>query len=277
MSAADMVNPTALASRRAAAEEIALAAAAIITRYRGRLPGVAYKGALDLVTVADRESEELIVRELARRFPGDRVVAEEGGGAGPRDAELVWYVDPLDGTTNYVRGLTHFAVSIGVAYRGQPVVGVVHAPALVAAERPDVPGVTWAATRGQGATRDGRAITVSSEDTLQRALVATGFPYDRNRTADALASQVRLALTHTLDIRRIGSAAIDLAQVADGTYGLFYEPRLKPWDVAAGIAIVREAGGHVSDFSGADRSLESGEILAGNRRLHADFMARVLA
>jgi len=276
MSTSQPPDPNALARRRSVAEAVALEAAAILVRHRGRLADIAWKGAVDLVTAADRESEALIVRALAEAFPEDRIVGEEGGGAGPADADFVWYVDPLDGTTNFVHGLPHFAVSLGAAHRGELAVGVIHAPALHVPAAPHALGVTWSAAAGLGATRNGRAIEVSALTDLGRTLVATGFPYDRQAHAHALASRVERALERCLCLRRLGSAALDLAQVADGTFGVFWEERLKPWDIAAGIVIVREAGGLVSDLAGGDAFLPTGDVLASNGHLHAAFLSDVL-
>lgn len=268
MSLAAIPEPSELARRRASAEAIAREAAAILMRHRGHLTAVTWKGAVDLVTIADRESETFVIGALHAAFPEDRIIGEEGGGAGPADADFVWYVDPLDGTTNFVHGLPHFAVSLGCVHRCQPVVGVIHAPALDS---------VWSAATGQGAQKNGHAIQVATHETLRRALIATGFPYDRTTDAETLARRVARALTHCLDLRRLGSAALDLAQVADGTFGAYWEPRLKPWDLAAGVAIVREAGGRVTDLTGGDTMLASGDVLASNGLLHEAFLADVLA
>ncbi len=265
--------PSAFALRRTFAETIALEAAAILTRYRGLLTEVAWKGAIDLVTIADRESEAFVIGKLAEHFPHDRVIGEEGGGAGPADAEFVWYVDPLDGTTNFVHGLPHFAVSLGCAFRGELVVGVVHAPALTLPAAPTA-GITWSAARGLGATRNHRAIAVNDASSLRRTLVATGFGADR-RDLQPIADRVGRALAHTLDIRRLGSAALDLCHVADGTFGAYWEGYLKPWDLAAGVVIVREAAGRVTDFAGGD-DVFAGELVATNGHLHAEFMTAVI-
>ncbi len=264
--------PSAFALRRTFAEAIAVEAAAILTRHRGLLTDVTWKGVLDLVTIADRESEAFVLGKLGEHFPHDRVIGEEGGGIGPADAEFVWYVDPLDGTTNFVHGLPHFAVSLGCAYRGELVVGVVHAPALALPNAAN--GITWSAAHGLGATRNGHAIAVNDHTTLRRTLVATGFGADRTNTP-TLAQRVGRALTHTLDIRRLGSAALDLCHVADGTFGAYWEGYLKPWDIAAGVVIVREAAGRVTDFAGGADML-GGELVATNGRLHAEFMTAVL-
>jgi myo-inositol-1(or 4)-monophosphatase len=265
----------ALATRRELAVSIAAEAADLLMRFRGRLTDVAWKGAHDLVTEADRASEAFILNALSMAFPDDRIIGEEGGGAGPDLAHFVWFVDPLDGTTNFVHGLPHFAVSLGLAFRTDtglvPVAGAIVAPALLApaAERP---GITWDAASGQGARKNGAPIAVSHHLTLDRALIATGFPYDHAATAPALVRPLTEVLSRCLCIRRLGSASLDLAHVADGTFGGYWEPRLKPWDLAAGVAIVREAGGRVTDHRGTDTFLETGDILATNGHLHPLFL-----
>jgi len=276
MSQRALPESSALARRRVSAEAIAREAAAILSEHRGRLIEVAWKGAVDLVTIADRTSEAYVVSALHAAFPDDRIIGEEGGGEGPPDADFVWYVDPLDGTTNFVHGLPHFAVSLGCAYHGVPLVGVIHAPALSLPHTPRDPGIAWSAAVGLGATRNGEPIAVASHTTLRRALIATGFPYDRPTHASQLGQLVERALAHCLDIRRLGSAALDLAQVADGTFGAYWESRLKPWDLAAGVVIVREAGGRVTDLQGGDTMLATGDVLATNAHLHAAFLADVL-
>lgn len=267
---------SALARRREVALEVAAEASELLMHFRGRLRDVAWKGAHDLVTEADRASEQHLIARLSKAFPDDRIIGEEGGGAGPSDAPLRWYVDPLDGTTNFVHGLPHFAVSLGlVQLHGdhlEPVLGCITAPALLPVDA-DRPGLTWHAARGQGALRNGRPIAVSTATTPDRALVATGFPYDHAAHAQALVAPLARALERCLCIRRLGSASLDLAHVADGTFGAYWEPRLKPWDLAAGAAIVREAGGRVTDLHGGDTFLHTGDILATNGALHPHFLA----
>jgi len=256
------------AERRDAAERIARDAAALLLTFKAR-PDVRMKGAGDLVTAADKASEELIVSRLAALFPDDAIVAEEGGGRVCPGADWTWVVDPLDGTTNFVVGLPHYAVSIGALHRGRPAVGVIVAPEL----GPRV----WVAASGLGATADGQPIHVSTTDRLALALAATGFPYDRSWRAAEIVPAVARALSSCLDVRRLGSASLDLAHVAQGTFGVYWEPRLKPWDLAAGAVIVAEAGGRVTDLAGGDGFLDSGDILASNGRLHDFFLREVLS
>ena len=281
----DLPRGAEVARRLTVAREAAALGARVLADHRGHLTSVEWKGAVDLVTSADTASERLVIATLAAAFPDDEIIGEEGGHAGGRDAsrpaaDWVWYIDPLDGTTNFVHGLPHFSVSIGAAFRGDPVVGVIAAPVL---------GTTWYGSQGAGAFRvehapkgheggpDGAPlpIAVSTTTELQRALVATGFPYDRIHTASALVGPVARALAKCLCLRRLGSASLDLAYVAQGTFGAFWEPRLKPWDYAAGAAIIREAGGRVTDLAGGD-DLWSSNILASNGHLHAAFLAEVI-
>ncbi|MFO0748879.1 MAG: inositol monophosphatase family protein [Myxococcota bacterium] len=269
------LDSTAAQARRVAAEVIAREAAAILMAHR-QGNTVTWKGVGDLVTAADRASEAHVVARLAGLFPDDVIVAEEGGGSagglGTARNDWVWYVDPLDGTTNFVCGLPHFSVSLGAFHGGQAAVGVIAAPEL---------GKLWSGARGLGAYVEGgggrEPLRVSTVATLERALAATGFPYDRSRRAADLVGPLRRALERCLDVRRLGSASLDLALVADGSFGVYWEPRLKAWDLAAGVLLVREAGGTATDHAGLDGFLASGDIVATNGLLHAAFMRDVLA
>lgn len=263
---------TALSSRLAVALDAARAAGAVLSRLRGHLDGVEFKDSassrpIDLVTEADRGAEAAVVSHLRGRFPDDRVIGEEGADwAGAAGVDWTWFIDPLDGTTNYVHGLPWFAVSVGALFRGVPVVGVVHAPAL---------GRTWSAAAGQGARVDGRPMRVARAAVLAEGLLATGFPYDRAETAHALVGPVERALRAARGVRRMGAAALDLASVADGTFVGYWEPRLKPWDLAAGVVLVREAGGRVTDYAGRDAVLERGDVVASNGAVHEALLAVV--
>lgn len=281
----------ALALRLDVARKVATEAAGLLTAHRAHLGAldVHKKGAVDLVTAADEECERLVLGSLSARFPEDRIVGEEGGDLGPPDAELTWIVDPLDGTSNFVHGLSHFCVSIGLARRSAagpltivPVLGVIAAPALV------LPGATsmgalWSGARGLGARRStltgeaSRTLAVSTATRLEDTLAATGFPYDRQHHSVSLTTPIELALRYVHCVRRLGSAALDLAFVADGTFGLYWEPRLKPWDFAAGAALVLEAGGRVTDLDGGPDFMASCDVFASNGHLHEPFLERVLA
>lgn len=261
-----IADPTEVAARLTLATSAARAAGALLERYRGRLREVVKKGAIDLVTEADRAAEAALMAEIAVAFPADTLRGEESGEVAAGDSGWTWLVDPLDGTTNFVHDLPWFAVSVGATYAGVPTVGVIFAPAL---------GKLWCAARGHGATLNGAPIRVAATEHLEDALLATGFPYDRATTAQALVPPVARALQRSRGLRRMGAAALDLACVADGTFGGYWEPRLKPWDLAAGITLVREAGGVVTDFGGGDGMLASGDVVATNGTLHAALMGIV--
>jgi myo-inositol-1(or 4)-monophosphatase len=244
------------------AREAARAAAAIIGAHAGGFRRFDRKsGAIDLVTEVDRASEAAVREVLGRHTPDLPVLGEEGGGD---LRSTCWIVDPLDGTTNFVHGFPMYAVSIGLVVDGVPTVGVVH----------DVPrNHTYAAEHGRGATRDGAAIRVSPVADLGEALCLTGFPYDRRQRAAFYLGYVQKALERTQGVRRSGSAALDLCQVACGAVDLYWEFTLGPWDVAAGAVIVAEAGGRITDLTGRALSVGAPRPLATNARLHEAALA----
>ena len=244
-------DPREIAARLELARGAAEAAGKVLMAHFGRLTAVARKGAVDLVTAADHASEDHLVRVISRAFPGDAILAEERGGAGAQDAPWCWVVDPLDGTTNFVHRLDHFAVSVGLTWRGEPVAGETYHGAV-----------------GAGAWCGGRRLAVSETSDLADALVGTGFPYDRRDVAGALLAPVERALQACRGIRRFGAAALDLARVATGSLDGFWEPRLAPWDMAAGVALVREAGGRVSAYGGAPFELGGASVVASNGHIH---------
>ncbi len=212
------------------------------------------KGSINLVTDADRASEEAVVGFLRSRFPSAAILAEESGEhAGAASAELRFYVDPLDGTTNYAHGLPHFAVTVGVADAGGLAAGAILDP---------LRGDLFSASRGGGAYLGDRRLAVSPSRKLREALLVTGFAYDWDTTAEYGLRVFGEFTRRARSIRRFGSAALDLAYVAAGRFDGFWEERLMPWDVAAGILMVREAGGRVSDLDGGDGMLRTGDILA---------------
>lgn len=235
------------------------AAQLVMTGFRSR-PSVDRKGSYaDLVTQYDLASEQLIRARLAELTPGLVVVGEEGGGTAGED--MAWFADPIDGTVNFAHGQPFFGVSLGLMQAGVPLAGVVVAPALQ---------VEWCAVVGQGAYRNGVRCQVSDGDVLADALLATGTaPVMRRRGApeDNLAALGRVS-PEVRDIRRCGSAALDLCMVADGTYDAYWERRLSVWDVAAGAALVLAAGGHITDLVGGAYDLTRGYILASNGRVH---------
>ncbi|MBI5500757.1 MAG: inositol monophosphatase [Deltaproteobacteria bacterium] len=220
-----------------------------------------------MVTAADLESEAFLRRFLLGRFPRDRFLGEEGGehgGAAVRGRRrggepYLWAVDPLDGTVNFLHGHPFFAVSVALLDEGGPVVGAIEAPAL---------GWSYAAARGRGARRNGRPIRVSAVASLDGALIGTGWPAASHVRPGPFLRPLGPVLRATQGARRCGSAAIDLALTADGTYDAHFERSLHTWDVAAGILLVREAGGRVTDHGGVEADASGREILASNGLIH---------
>jgi myo-inositol-1(or 4)-monophosphatase len=244
-----------LAIALAAARE---AAAFLHAGWRSR-PHVEHKGRVDLVTEFDRGSERMLRERLHRETPYGVVGEEEGGDHVPVDGSATWFVDPLDGTTNFVHGHPFYCVSIGLLAGDAPVVGAVVAPAL---------GTEWSGILSGVARRNGAPCRVSDVQQFSDALLATGFPYDRatsdDNNFDAFVAIKRKAQA----VRRCGSAAMDLCLVADGTYDGYWEKKLAPWDCVAGAAIVAAAGGRISDYAGGPADLLSGQLLATNVAIH---------
>lgn len=242
------------------------------------------KARSDLVTEIDLASERLVRERIGARFPEHLIVGEEEGapitalegslGAheaaraegegrareGDSGSRPVWYVDPLDGTTNYAHGHPFFCVSIACTRAGEPIAGVVIAPAL---------GIEWAASKGAGLRRNGERCSVSRCDSLEDALMATGFPAGRASRPDNNYRAFLALDAASHGVRRCGAAAIEIAMVADGSYDAFWDIGLRAWDVAAGMLFVREAGGAVTDLDGSPVRLDAGRFMASNGRIHA--------
>jgi len=252
-------SPSPFAAEAAFALAAAASAAELIAARAGTRD-VREKQRADLVTDVDEASERLVVGLIRARFPDDAVVAEESAAAAV-SAGRRWVVDPIDGTTNFVHGHPFVAVSIALVDDQGPAVGVVHAPFL---------GEAFHAVRGGGAFLDGRPMRVSPEPELARSLLATGFPFKSGKgNLDAYMLLVADAVRSSRDVRRAGSAALDLAFTAAGRVGGFFEIGLAPWDVAAGMLLVTEAGGRVTAWPGdADPPLATGRILASNGLIH---------
>ncbi len=238
----------------------ARAAGSVILRYMNRLDSIAVieKHHLDFVSEVDRQAETEIVRELRRAYPDHAILGEETGASGKAGARYTWAVDPLDGTHNYLRGIPHFAVSIAQLDRGEPIHAVILDP---------LRNEIYAASKGDGAFLNDRRMRVARRESLDGAMLATGFPYRERRHLDAQLGMTRELLKRAEDIRRTGSAALDLAWTAAGRLDGYYETGLKLWDMAAGCLLVREAGGRYCDFSGRDGLPESGNIIAANHML----------
>jgi myo-inositol-1(or 4)-monophosphatase len=220
---------------------------------------VSRKGTGDFVTAADHKAEKVIVAELSKARPKYGFLLEESGEIAGADTSNRWIVDPLDGTTNLVHGIPHFCVSIGLERDGVLVAGVIYEP---------VNDQMFWAENGQGAYLNGRRLRVSGRRSLEDALFATGIPFAGKEDHDRYLDQLKAVMAVSAGVRRFGSAALDLAYVAAGRYDGFWEMGLHPWDMAAGIVIVREAGGYVSDFEGRDKMMHTGEIAAANDHVH---------
>jgi myo-inositol-1(or 4)-monophosphatase len=223
---------------------------------------VYYKGTIDLVTEADKMSEELILAEISRRYPDHGILSEESA-AKNEQASMRWIIDPLDGTTNYAHGFPFFCVSIALEKEGVVVLGVVYDPI-----RDDL----FSAGLGSGAYLNGKKLHVSSVNDLSHSLLATGFPYDIRVSPDNNLNYFNVMVKKAQAIRRPGAAALDLAYLAAGRFDGFWELKLKPWDTAAGSLLVREAGGVICDMAGEKWNLFSPGLVASNGLIHGQMM-----
>ncbi len=241
----------------------AIAAGGLLRENIHRMRRITYKGDVNLVTEMDMRSERTIVAILRNDFPEFEVIAEEETNI-RTGSPFQWVVDPLDGTTNYAHGYPCFSVSIALLHAGVVALGVVYDPM-----RQEL----FTAVRGQGAFLNNKQIRVSSVDRLIAGLLATGFPYDRKTSDKNNLDFFRLLLMAAQEVRRDGSAALDLCAVAAGRFDGFWELKLKSWDVAAGSLIVTEAGGTVSNLAGGEFGLDDEQILASNGRIHEQMIA----
>ncbi len=242
--------------------EIAREAGALLMEYFRQRVTVEYKGDADLVTVADRNSEKLIRERIRQHWPGHDVLGEEEGFK-DTGSDYKWYVDPLDGTTNFAHGYPVFCVSMGLEYKGTRIAGVIYDPT-----RDEL----FSAEKGSGAYLNQQRIHVSKIANLAESLVATGFPSHKRHKNPNIHFYHQITL-RTHGVRRAGSAALDLCCVASGRYDAFWEFNLNPWDTAAGVLMVEEAGGIVSDFSGGPFQINSRETLASNGLIHQALLA----
>ncbi|MDH5230972.1 MAG: inositol monophosphatase [Gammaproteobacteria bacterium] len=258
------MHPTLNIAKRAAHN-----AGNIMMRALNRLDtlNVTEKSQNDYVSEVDRMAEQEIVAILRKAYPQHGILGEEGGvqQASGSD-EFQWIIDPLDGTTNYLRGIPHFAVSIALKHKNQITQALVYDP---------VKDETFMASRGNGAQLNDRRIRVTNRKTMEGALLGTGFPFRADQDVDLFIETLRVMMPQTAGIRRPGSAALDLAYVAAGRFDGFWEFGLNSWDMAAGSLLVQEAGGVVTDLKGGDDFLSNGNILAGNIRLHLLMMQRL--
>jgi len=242
----------------------ARAAGNIITRNMDRIDRltIASKRSNDFVSEVDRQAETTIIHTLKQAYPDHGIYAEESGRQNG-EAEYLWIIDPLDGTTNYLHGFPQFAVSIGLKHRKRLEAGVIYDP---------ISQELFTAARGEGAQMNGKRIRVSKQISLKSALLSTGFPYTDQSYLDTYLETMKALMAPAAGIRRPGSAALDLAWVAAGRTDGFWEFNLNAWDIAAGALIVREAGGIVSDFFGKDGYLESGDIIAASPKVFPEML-----
>jgi myo-inositol-1(or 4)-monophosphatase len=225
---------------------------------------VSRKGPADFVSAADRKAEQIVIDELRRARPGYGVLAEEGGTIEGTDKSHRWIIDPLDGTTNFLHSLPLFAISIALERDGQLVAGLIYNPVM---------DELYSAERGAGAFLNDRRIRVAARTALADAIVTTGIPHHARGDHRLTLAELGAIMPQVAGIRRTGSAALDLAFVAAGRCDGFWEHGLSPWDVAAGILLVREAGGFVTDTKGGDTMLSGGSIVAGNETIQRDLLA----
>lgn len=216
------------------------------------------KGSNDFVTNVDRDAERLIIEVIRKSYPQHTIITEESGELAGEDKDVQWVIDPLDGTTNFIKRFPHFAVSIAVRVKGRTEVAVVYDP---------MRNELFSAARGQGAQLNGYRLRSSTARDLDGAILATGFPFKAKQHSVPFINVVSKLFTQCADFRRTGSAALDLAYVAAGRTDGYFEIGLKPWDFAGGELLVREAGGLVTDFTGGHGYLQSGNIVAGNPRV----------
>jgi len=219
---------------------------------------VEVKGKNDFVTRVDREAEEAIAAIILKEFPGHRILAEESGDSAAA-SDFLWVIDPLDGTTNFIHGIPHFAVSLALLENERLVFGLIYDP---------LSGDRFHAGLGRGAFLNDQPIAVSRTQTIAASLGATGFPFKAPAQADAYASAFKSLLSKCKDMRRCGSAALDLAYTACGRYDFFWEAHLLPWDFMAGKLLIAEAGGRSGDFSGEELAVRTGSVLAASKTLY---------
>ena len=220
---------------------------------------VSMKGPADFVSTADKRTETKLIEELSKARPGYCFLTEETGVIEGPDKSHRFIIDPIDGTTNFLHGIPHFAISIGLVRDGEPIAGVIYQPLT--------DEMFWA-EKGNGCFVNERRLRVSSRRKLEDSVLATGIPHQGQADHGAFLKQLQVAMVNTAGVRRFGAASLDLAYVAAGRYDGYWESGLKAWDIAAGIIMVREAGGYVSEISGGHDMLNSGSVVAANDHLH---------
>jgi myo-inositol-1(or 4)-monophosphatase len=246
------------------ASDIAQQAGKLLMQLSGKVQGIRQKGKGNFVSEADKKAEELILEKLQQHFPGSSFLAEESGEI-DTSHELTWVIDPLDGTTNYLHGFPHWAVSIGALWKNKPFLGVIYHPPL---------NEIFTAVLGRGSRLNRHKINVSKVRRLPESLLATGFAYD---TGEALRRSMKLFKAfqdHGQSLRRPGAAALDLAAVAAGRFDGFWESGLKAWDSCAGIVLIAEAGGKISDYTGKPYHPGDPDLCVSNGLLHEEMLRR---
>jgi len=241
-------------------QELAREAGSLLMSYFGRV-SIEYKGDVDLVTQADRSAEKMIVERIRKQWPEHDLIGEEGSRRETGN-DFRWYIDPLDGTTNFAHGYPVFCVSLALEYRGERIAGVIFDPT-----RDEM----FAAEKGSGALLNGKPARVSSTPRLKESLVATGFPSHKRHKNPNINFYHQITL-RSHGVRRAGSAALDLCYTACGRFDAYWEFNLNPWDTAAGVLLVQEAGGRVTNFSGGPFNIDSREVLASNTVLHEEVL-----
>lgn len=250
-----------------AARQAADSAGSLIRENWQQAKEIYYKSTIDLVTAVDRQAEERIVHVLQKHFPDHSILAEEETTVVNSQNEYRWIIDPLDGTTNFAHAYPHFSISIALEQAGEIILGLVYDP---------LREETFQAAKEAGAFLNGKPIQTSKVGELDKALLATGFPYDRRKHADFYLAHFKAFMVRSQGIRRNGSAALDLSYLACGRIDGFWEFKLHPWDTAAASLIVREAGGTLTDFSGKEFSIWGEETLASNGIIHPEMLRVVL-
>ena len=227
---------------------------------------VSLKGPANFVSAADHRAEEILHAELTRARPGYGLLMEERGDIEGADRTHRFIVDPLDGTTNFLHGIPHFAVSIALEREGELVAGLIFNP---------VSHETFSAERGKGAFLNDRRLRVAARNDLSAAIIGTGIPHSGRPSHELFLGELRTVMATSAGVRRLGAASLDLAWTAAGRLDGFWERNLKAWDIAAGIVVLREAGGYVTDADGKDRMLDDGSVVAGNEAIHKHLLKHI--
>ncbi len=243
------------------AEHAAREAGNYILQNLGKVKQISFKSQeKNLVTEVDKKSEEIIITNLQKNFPDFDILAEESGTSSTTNSEYMWVIDPLDGTTNFTHGLPIFSISIGLIKGNEVITGVVYDPTR---------NQMFSAEKGKGSYLNGKKLSVSRTKEIKKSLLVTGFPYNVEENPDKCFERFIMMTKNSRAVRRLGSAALDFAYVAAGIFDGFWEVKLNPWDIAAGLLLVKEAGGKVTNFKGEEGDIFNPQILATNGHIHS--------